>query len=340
MSHFTVAVRVSANVSLENIPSEIEFMLRPYFEHGDPDFMEFQDCTDEAKADWEANKYDEQSDHKTFEDYLESRYKSHKVDDETRWGYWSNPHAKWDWYQIGGRWAGHWPAKAGSEAGKGERSWANEGEDIPSNQVDIIRIKDIDFANADAETDKRVQKFLEDYDKFFKTGETPEGDNLFYGVRHTALSLDLVQCLNDDEITEERRATCKLDPWPQDRWFKNDAGEVVPRYDVIAPLPSDAKFTEFVRNHFNKLRTYAYLDEDGWVEPGEMGWIVISNGIQTAVSGASSSNASAGTNASGREEGGARFCNYHWWRRRAGQRAGLSEAAGRARRCKKLTSGM
>jgi hypothetical protein len=23
-----------------------------------------------------------------------------------RFGYWQNPNAKWDWYEVGGRWAG------------------------------------------------------------------------------------------------------------------------------------------------------------------------------------------------------------------------------------------
>jgi hypothetical protein len=278
MSHFTVAVRVPASVSLEDIDSEIRSMLRSYYEQGEPgdDFMEFQDDTDEAKSDWEANKHGEQD--KTFQEYLEGRYRSHKVNGETRWGHWSNPNAKWDWYQIGGRWVGHWPAKADTETGRGERSWVTEGEEIPSNQVDIIRIKDIDFAKGDAKTNEKVQQFLVEYDNFFKTGEVPDGDVSFYGVRYTALNLGLVQCLNEHEITEEQRATCRLDPWPKNRWFKNEADEAVPRYDVVAPLPSDAKFAEFLRNHFNELRTYAYLDqEDGWVEPGEMGWFGMSS---------------------------------------------------------------
>lgn len=278
MSHFTVAVRVPGNVALESVPSEIESMLSPYYEQGEPedDFMEFQDRTEYAREYWEANEYGEQEKYDSFEAYLDSQYYQHEVDGEKCWGYWSNPNAKWDWYQIGGRWSGHWPAKAGAETGEGERSWANESEEIPESQVDIIRIRDIDFAKGDAETDKRVQKFLADYETFFRTGKASDERNPFYGVRYDAFNLGLVQCLNENEITDEQRKTCRLEPWPDRRWDNDKDGKPIPRYDVIAPLPSDPKFVEFVRNQFNNLRTYAYLDEDGWVEPGEMGWFGMS----------------------------------------------------------------
>ena len=41
-------------------------------------------------------------DYPTFENYLEENYEK---DEETNlYGYWENPNAKWDWYEIGGRW--------------------------------------------------------------------------------------------------------------------------------------------------------------------------------------------------------------------------------------------
>jgi hypothetical protein len=213
----------------------------------------------------------------TFESFAEE-YHGLTANEDGRYGYWSNPNAKWDWYQIGGRWSGHWPAKENAETDYGERSFLNEEEKISPNQVDIIRIKDIDFTRSYIKTAEKVQKFLSDYDSLFKTGVTPEEPSPFYGIRHTALSVGLLQCLDEPEITEAQRKTCRLDPWPENRWFKNDKGESIPRYDVIAPIPSDAEFVEFLNNHFNQLRTYAYLDEDeGWVEPGKMGWFGMSS---------------------------------------------------------------
>lgn len=323
MSHFTVTVRLPGSLSLDEVYSEVDAELRPYYEQGnaEDDFMEFEDKTDELREEFETGEVDQvrvcdklyfywerelipfvnahrasrgeelleswsqpskedvlaagaesvtityKEKYGTFENFAKEY---HGLTGDEKYGYWSNPNAKWDWFQIGGRWAGHWPAKAGAETGSGERSWANEGEEISANRVDIIRIKDIDFSQADAITEETIQKFVKDYTYFYETGKEPDEEGRFYGVRHTALSLGLVQCLDEDKITDEQRATCKLNLWP-----KNE-GVAVPRYDVISSLPSDAKFAEFMRNYFNNLRTYAYLDENGWTEPGEMGWFGMS----------------------------------------------------------------
>lgn len=48
----------------------------------------------------------------TFEEYA-LEYEGYKHRDQThnRYGYWENPQAKWDWYQIGGRWTGFFKLK-------------------------------------------------------------------------------------------------------------------------------------------------------------------------------------------------------------------------------------
>lgn len=76
MSHFAVMVVGPA----ESVKSQ----LAPYQENnmGDcpPEFLEFIEGTEED---------------------------GYSKDEKTgKYGYWENPNAKWDWYQIGGRWAG------------------------------------------------------------------------------------------------------------------------------------------------------------------------------------------------------------------------------------------
>jgi len=45
-------------------------------------------------------------------------------------GYWENPRAKWDWFQIGGRWAGFFKLKENAlVARRGRPSWLNDNED-------------------------------------------------------------------------------------------------------------------------------------------------------------------------------------------------------------------
>jgi len=45
--------------------------------------------------------------YKTFEEYVKDYCSYSERDPEKgRYGYWDNPKAKWDWYQLGGRWTG------------------------------------------------------------------------------------------------------------------------------------------------------------------------------------------------------------------------------------------
>jgi hypothetical protein len=59
-----------------------------------------------------------------------------------------NPDSKWDWYQIGGRWAGEFKAKDGFEhlGIVGEKSWGMEDEDpYANNYFDGLPFAAIDF---------------------------------------------------------------------------------------------------------------------------------------------------------------------------------------------------
>lgn len=81
-----------------------------------------------------------------------------------------NDDAKWDWYQIGGRWAGFFIPKAGAGGKKGELTLLADPkqfvEHIHSNAVDVIKIKDIDWdAMDDGERKSRAEKWDEESEK-------------------------------------------------------------------------------------------------------------------------------------------------------------------------------
>ncbi|GMX64464.1 hypothetical protein Elgi_37330 [Paenibacillus elgii] len=64
-----------------------------------------------------------------------------------KYGYWENPNAKWDWFQVGGRWSGLLKIKEKATSGvTGTRSWTNEAANIPEDKVDSAKVKDIDFS--------------------------------------------------------------------------------------------------------------------------------------------------------------------------------------------------
>jgi hypothetical protein len=206
--------------------------------------------------------------YKTFDSFVRD-YHGYRLESKGRYGYYHNPNAKWDWWQIGGRWTGHWPAKKDAEdVGIGDPGLMTER--APEGRVDVIRIRNIDMALAEQETEQMVEKFLKEYAAYYENGKEPEGSHPWSGPRSDGVNLGLILCLNEDEISDKMRVKGKLEKWP------HQIKEGVDRFDVILPLPEGdelEKFKQFLRDHFNHLRTYAYLDpEKGWVEPGTMGW--------------------------------------------------------------------
>lgn len=108
MSHFSVLV-------LTREGQDVEGLLLPYMENccGEPprEYMEF------------------------FED------EECEVDEEAgRRGYWQNPNARWDWYEVGGRFRGMLRASSGSRAVP-ERL----GGRYPEGRYDSARVGDCDF---------------------------------------------------------------------------------------------------------------------------------------------------------------------------------------------------
>lgn len=67
------------------------------------------------------------------------------VEFDPKYGYWTNSKARWDWYQVGGRWYGYFVKKADGYGKKGSKSWMDTRPDIDDNSVDIVRKGDIDI---------------------------------------------------------------------------------------------------------------------------------------------------------------------------------------------------
>lgn len=86
--------------------------------------------------------------YKTFEKYAED-YRGYEYSEEEKgYGFYCNPNAMWDWYQIGGRWPVTFLVKADcTEYSFGERSWGNYSKKYPAPEgymwVSAARKKDI-----------------------------------------------------------------------------------------------------------------------------------------------------------------------------------------------------
>lgn len=105
MSHFTVSV-ITEGCPLDN--GVLEEVLAPYYEH-DESFYEFINAEDRYKYDYKKLKGKYPTIESYYKDYLGLEYN----EEEGAYGYYANPNAKWDWYQVGGRWSGMLTTKQG-----------------------------------------------------------------------------------------------------------------------------------------------------------------------------------------------------------------------------------
>lgn len=88
--------------------------------------------------------------YKSFEDYAENN-RGYTLDETHKaYGFYCNPNAMWDWYQIGGRWPAMFLVNSDcTEYSLGERSWCNESTafDAPDGYMWVVaaRKKDIQW---------------------------------------------------------------------------------------------------------------------------------------------------------------------------------------------------
>lgn len=185
MSHFTVAV-------IHNEGESVEGILAPFQENNMEDcpkeYLEFdlevpreefktraKSLVDEIEKDMakvlKDNKMDEyKRNQKMYLDYNEyykndayekifEKYYGGEKNSNGDWGYYSNQSSRWDWYQVGGRWAGMLKLKRGKTGEVGEKSWGFKDEDpYKGGRVDSARIKDIDFAKMEEDYKEESEK--------------------------------------------------------------------------------------------------------------------------------------------------------------------------------------
>jgi len=108
--------------------------------------------------------------YKSFKEFVE-KWHGYKARDEQkkRYGYWENPNAKWDWYQIGGRWAGFFKLKNGKEGVLGSKSWCNKDKEIDKNRADQAFKKDIDFEGMLSDNFEKNSKIYDDFEEMMKS---------------------------------------------------------------------------------------------------------------------------------------------------------------------------
>lgn len=284
MTHFATMIRLG-DTDLENAESIISRKLAPY-EEAAPEYYEFNDQTDEAREQWEndttkaylldgeyhhswklSDKEERQAEQvevgydKIYADFDAFCKEYHGYERRgDRYGYMSNPNAKWDWYSVGGRYRGYFPVKPDTEGVVGAPG--SFGNEAPAGTADIVRKGDIDFDRVAEKTQEKVDKLVAEW-KLAKQGEADWGG--FDNWRMSMIRMGLVSCEDLEDIDQDDENLLVQ------VWKKNKD-----RADVIRLDITEEEVYERAYSHLNQLRPYAFLDEE-WNEPGQMGWWAMSS---------------------------------------------------------------
>ena len=151
MSHYNVAI-------FSRDPSEIEDMLAPFDECMDSDspYAEFSEDEDG------------------------------ELDETTgKRGYWSNPNAKFDWFDCGGRWRGYLRLKPGCTGTYGSPSPLDKQPIDDPTRCDQALVNDCDFT-PNEEARQRAVRFWEVHveHKRLRKNEKPEDFESFYNDKY------------------------------------------------------------------------------------------------------------------------------------------------------------
>jgi hypothetical protein len=119
MSHFTVGVITPAKPT----DDELKAALQPFHEFEctgeDDQYVTDVDVTDELATDYQkyeaARAAEEQREPRPFDEWVVGWTSAEKREDG-RWYRHTNPNAKWDWWTVGGRWAGMIALRDGKSA--------------------------------------------------------------------------------------------------------------------------------------------------------------------------------------------------------------------------------
>lgn len=233
------------------------------------------------------------------------------IERDGRFGYMTNLRGHWDWFQIGGRWRGKIPHVASprpievtglgapplevlttveKQYGFDTRKWEPETR---AGFCDGVRLRYVDHAACQAALEKGFDEFHNEYVQFL---EGKDDWPAFEGPRDKMLDFGLLRCLQYGEFyLPPDRDFSRVAPATIERWRAEHAADVAEverlralgwkvsvwgdnthspgrRCDVIAPPKSRGELLDLMGSVWSPLRTYAFVDAEGWRQPGKMGW--------------------------------------------------------------------
>jgi hypothetical protein len=198
----------------------------------------------------------------TFEEFVRE-WHGRKERDETynRFGYWQNPNAKWDWYEIGGRWAGFFKMKPGRQGGLGSQYNFSGELEKSSDLADVCLKSAIDFKSMRKEARDNAAKVYDAVHEAIKGTPEPE------------LWVSVLEKYPKEEIDTARK---EYHDQPRVKAFSKFSGskegsEMLGFFSNVENFNMPRE--QYLANASNHVGVpFALIRHGKWYEQGRMGW--------------------------------------------------------------------
>jgi len=297
MSHFTVLVTAKDE-------DDLIAKLQPYHEFectGESDqYIKDIDITDKVKEEYEEYKNEDQS----LIDFLADDYgydpikegECPDVEGSDKFGYVivddnnevvkvikrTNPNAKWDWWQVGGRWTGllklkdDFTPKDGNDAGNGSAGLMTPRNEDPT-KCDYTFAKHVDW---DAMLNDRLGEIMNDYKDYHIELIKVQTNNEGYTDEEREIITEAEKTWNDETSKGEncRKAFKSVRDWYQHCIVDSKLNIFMETFDEGAT--KHYKTEDEYRAMFSAdALTFAFVDQNGkWNESAKMGfWAMTTN---------------------------------------------------------------
>ena len=193
----------------------------------------------------------------TFEEYM-SDYCEIKSRDEkhNRYGHYKNPNAKWDWYQVGGRWTGFFKVKDGISCVVGKPGVF--GRQPEPGYSDVCLKKYVDIEGMRKDYSEKANKLYDDLESATEGIEKPEWKSFKELCEKYPADKDIAEVRKEYWDNPFVVAASKSNDYFQ--WIDDDKEMFMTR-------------EEFVNRYCNRnICTFAVVKDGKWYERGEMGW--------------------------------------------------------------------
>jgi len=192
----------------------------------------------------------------TKEEHIADWY-GYVQNDEGKWGYYCNPNAKWDWWEIGGRWSGYFKVKEGVPSYRytlGKPGVMGSCRDRGEKRADQIHKGDIDLKGMRKEAEEKANEL---YDVFEQTVSGLPVSESWESVRTRMETIDEArEFYHNQPMIKAMTKVDKLTWYKPEDFFVSNGGR-----------------KRFVENAFCRVITpFAILKDGKWYEKGKMGW--------------------------------------------------------------------